>query len=104
MSKSIMYDLFYGNLVPCARGRVQDPAYTLISRKIDELKTHIKQILPPEEYQKFEEMENLFYESGTFEDIDLFEYGFCMGALIMIDVINFKNCRLTERNGALHSF
>jgi hypothetical protein len=32
----------------------------------------------------------------TIEDINLFEYGFCMGVLMMIDVFGFKENRFTE--------
>lgn len=97
MSKSFMYDLYFGNLVPWERGRAKDPAYTPITRKISDIKVHFERLLSPEEYTKFEEMVNLQAESGTIEDIDLFEYGFCMGTLMMIDVFGFKEKRLTER-------
>ncbi|MDM8296129.1 hypothetical protein QUW58_13065 [Enterocloster aldenensis] len=96
MSKSFMYDLYFGNLVPWERGRAQDPAYTPLTRKISDLKVHFQKLLSPEEYEKFEEMGNLQAQSGTIEDVDLFEYAFCMGVLMMIDVLGFKEKRLTE--------
>lgn len=97
MSKSFMYDLYFGNLVPWERGRSQDPAYTPINRKISDIKVHFKGLLSPEEYQKFEEMEELKAQSGAIEDVDLFAYGLSMGILLMIDVFNFKDKRLTEQ-------
>ena len=97
MNKSFMYDLYFGNLVPWERGRAQDPAYNPISQKISDIKLHFKALLSPEEYKKFEEMEHLQTQSGEIEDVDLFEYGLCMGALLMIDVFNFREKRLTER-------
>lgn len=54
-------------------------------------------LLSREEYKKFEEMEDLQAEAGTSEDVSLFEYGFCMGVLMIIDVFGFKESRLTER-------
>lgn len=95
--KSCMYDLYFGNLVPWERGRAQDPAYTPLTRKISDIKVHFQKLLSPEEYQKFEEMGNLQSQAGTIEDVDLFEYAFCMGVLMMIDVFGFKEKRLTER-------
>ena len=97
MSKSIMYDLYFGNLVPFERGRAQDPAYNPITRKISDITEHFQKLLSPEDYAKFEEMGNLQAQSGTIEEIDLFEYGFCMGVLVMIDVFDFKENRLTEK-------
>lgn len=96
MSKSFMYDLYFGNLVPWERGRAQDPAYTPLTRKISDIKVHFQKLLSPEEHEKFEEMGNLQAQTGTIEDVDLFEYAFCMGALMMIDVFGFKEKRLTE--------
>lgn len=96
MSKSIMYDLYFGNLVPWERGRSQNPAYTPLSQKVGDIKDHFKKLLSLDEYKKFEEMEDLQADSSTIEDVELFEYGFCMGALTMIDVFSFKESRLTE--------
>ena len=96
MSKSIMYDLYFGNLVPWERGRSRNPAYTPITRKVSDIKEHFKGLLSPDEYKQFERMEDLQADSGTIEEVELFEYGFCMGALTMIDVFGFKESRLTE--------
>ena len=96
MSKSIMYDLYYGNLVPLERGRSPDPNYTLINRKIIDLKGHFESILSPEEYKRFDELEDLQSQSDTIEEIHLFEYAFCMGVLMMIEVFDFKEKRITE--------
>ena len=94
--KSCMYDLYFGNLVPWERGRAKDPAYTPLTRKISDIKEHFQKLLSPEDYAKFEEMGNLQGQTGTIEDVDLFEYAFCMGVLMMIDVFGFKEKRLTE--------
>ena len=97
MSKSFMYDLYFGNLVPWERGRAKDPAYTPLTRKISDIKVHFQKLLSSEEYEKFEEMGNLQAQTGTIEDVDLFEYGFSMAVLMMIDVFGFKEKRLTEQ-------
>ena len=99
MSKTTMYDLYFGNLVPWERGRSQNPAYTPLTRQISDIKVHFQKLLSPEEYEKFEEMGNLQTQTGTIEEVDLFEYAFCMGVLMMIDVFGFKEKRLTEREG-----
>jgi len=86
-----VYDLYFGNLVPWERGRSKDPAYTPITRKISDIKVHFEELLSSEEYKKFEEMEDLQAEAGTIEDINLFEYGFSMGVLMMIEVFGFMS-------------
>lgn len=95
--KSIMYDLYFGNLVPWERGRAQSPDYKPITQKICDIDKHFEKLLSPEEYKKFEELQDLKANIGTIEDVDLFEYGLCMGILLMIDVLSFKDKRLTEQ-------
>lgn len=97
MSKSILYDLYFGNLAPCERGRPQNPAYTPITRQISDIDEYFEKLLSPEAYEKFEEMQNLKADIGTIEDADLFEYAFSMGILLMFEVFGFKDKRLTEQ-------
>jgi len=94
--KNIMYDLYFGHLIPWERGRSQDPAYTPITRKISAIKEHIKATMPPDEYKRFEELENLYSQSATIEDVDLFGYGMSMGILLMIEVFGFKERNFTS--------
>lgn len=96
MRRSFMYDLFFGNLVPWERGRPQDPAYTRLTQKTGEIINYFQKLLSPKDYEKLEEMGNLQAQSGTIEDIDLFDYAFCMGILMMIEVFGFKETRLKE--------
>lgn len=96
MKKSLMYDLYYGRLVPWERGRSQDPAYTPVSRKISDIKEHFRDTLTPGEYQRFEELEDLSAQSSSIEDVDIFEYGMSMDILLMIEVFRFKEKRLTD--------
>jgi len=94
--KSFMHDLYYGRLIPWERGRAQDPDYTPINRKISDIKVYFRDKLSSEDYEKIEEMWNLRAESNSIEDVDAFSYGVCMGALLMMEVFNFREKRLTE--------
>lgn len=100
MTYSVMQDLYWGNLVPWERGRPQDPSYAPITQKASEINEHFKDILSSEEYKRFEEMEDLETGRRNMEEIQLFEYAFRMGVLMMIDVLNFsgkKNCKPQKR-------
>jgi len=94
--KSFMNDLYYGRLIPCERGRPQDPDYTPTQRKISDIKVHFKDTLAPEEWKRFEELENLYAQSSGIDDVDLFSYGLNMGILLMIDVLDFRKKQLTD--------
>ena len=83
---SILQELYFGNINPCERKRVQDPEYTTLNKKIDGIVVHFRDLLSPEEYAKFTEMRDLQADAGLFEEVQLFEYAFCLGALLMIEV------------------
>lgn len=97
MSKSMMYNMYFGNLTPMERGRSQDPDYTTISRKISDIKAHFENFLSPEEYKELEELENLRADIRLIEEAELFEYAFSMAVLMMIDVFSFKEKQLDEQ-------
>lgn len=98
MKKGMMYDLYFGHLIPWERGCSQNPDYTPINRKISDIKEHFRDTLPPDEYKRFEELENLSAQSSTIEDVDIFEYGLSMGILLMIEVFGFREKRLTDED------
>jgi|GEM_PF-4328975 len=52
--------------------------------------------MPPDEYKRFEELESLYAQSATIEDVDLFGYGMSMGVLLMIEVFGFKERNFTS--------
>ena len=61
-----------------------------ITKKIAAIVEHFKNLLSPEEYAKFAEMQNLQEEIDLIEDAELFEYAFCAGSRLMIDVFKYK--------------
>ena len=91
--KTFAQALYYGCFMPRERDRVQDPEYTYMRRKINDIQVHFQSVLKPEDRKLFDELEDLYIQSATIEDIDAFAYGLNMGILLMIDVIEFKNER-----------
>ena len=94
--KSFADNLYYGRLVPCERGRSEEPEYSLVNRKINDIKEHLESSLPPEEWKRFEELERLYTELSTIEEREAFSYGLSMGILFMIEVLDFRDSRFTE--------
>lgn len=95
MKNTFMYDLYFGKLAPFARKCPQSPAFTATSQKIRNLDRYFQETLSPEAYQKFEELEDLYAQSDSMEETDLFSYGFRLGALMMMDVYA---CLETQRS------
>jgi len=91
--KTFAQDLYYGRFAPCERGRVQDPEYTHMRRKIRGIQAHFRNILQSEDWNVFDGLEDLYLQSSSIENIDAFTYGFNMGILLMIGVMEFKDER-----------
>ena len=63
MRESMIRELYYGNVSPWERRRVYSPERIALADKIDDIVQHFKNLLSPEEYKKFAEMQEL--ESPT---------------------------------------
>ena len=86
----MIQDLYFGSFSPLERERISTQEYSTTAKKIFDIVEHFKNLLSPEEYEKFAEMQSLQAEIGLMEDADLFEYAFCAGARLMIDVFACK--------------
>ncbi|MFT9078651.1 DUF6809 family protein [Ethanoligenens sp.] len=84
--KSILTELYNGNVYPFERICPTDPAYRSINREISEIKQYLKGKLSDEDKQQLENLENLHCQSTTMELTDTFIYGFRLAALMMIEV------------------
>ena len=80
MKESMIHDLYFGNFSPWERERIRTQEYSTITKKIAAIVEHFKNLLSPEEYAKFADMQN----------VELFEYAFCAGSRLMIDVFKYK--------------
>jgi len=83
--------LYYGCIVPRERSIVKNPDYAILQQKIIDIKMHFQSILPPEEWERFEEMEVLQTQSTLIEEVDAFSYGLNMGILLMLGTLAFKD-------------
>ena len=94
--RSILEELYFGRLAPWERGRPKNPDYTPVSRKITDIHTYFQGKLPPDDFAKLEELGNLRSRCNLIEDVDAFSYGLCMGALLIMEVFDFKQQLLTK--------
>ena len=88
--ESILRELYFGNFRPCERERIRDPEYVALTKKIESIVVYFGDLLSPEGYAKFTEMRELQAQVDLLEEVQLFEYAFCAGALLMIDVFGYK--------------
>jgi len=88
---SFAKSLYYGQISPWERSRSENPEYTNISHKINDIQIHFRNTLSTEDWEKLDELETLHIRSLSIENEDIFSYGLNIGLLLMADAIDFKN-------------
>ena len=89
MRESMVRELYYGNISPWERKRAYPPERIALTDKIDDIVQHFKNLLSPEEYKKFAEMQEMESQVDVEHAVDLFEHAFCMGVRLMIDIFGY---------------
>ena len=89
MRESILDDIYYDRISPWERLCVRTREFKEISDQIIALEEHFRNLLPPEEFEKFEELRGLQGQADDIESANLFGYAFRTGVLMMIEVFNY---------------
>ncbi|MDR9857720.1 hypothetical protein RJP21_29445, partial [Paenibacillus sp. VCA1] len=84
--KSILEEIYYGNLRPEEQIVPTDPKYRSINRKLTELIEEAKQRFSESDFAALEEILDLNGESNSILASASFVQGFRMGALVMVEV------------------
>ncbi|MBE9917450.1 hypothetical protein G8C92_25895 [Paenibacillus donghaensis] len=85
--KSILEEIYYGNLHMEEQIVPTDPEYQPINRKISELIEDAKQRFSESDFAALEEILDLNGESNSILAKASFVHGFTMGALVMVEVL-----------------
>lgn len=84
--KSILEELYRGNLNPDERIVPTDPEYRPLNRRITEFMEELKQRFSESDFAALEQILDLNDESNSMLASEAFVQGFRMGALVMIEV------------------
>ena len=88
--KSILEELYDGNIYPDELIISKDPEYHPINQKISDTLEMWKKKLSEDDYKQLEAFMDLRCESSSMEASASFMYGFKLGAVIMIEVLAHK--------------
>ena len=83
----ILESLFYGNFSPVEQVYPEDPEYRKALKSIEVLMQQLYKTLPPEDYQKVEEILSHY---GTAESIECeahFKFGFSTGLILQQEAL-----------------
>ncbi|WP_178019619.1 DUF6809 family protein [uncultured Paenibacillus sp.] len=84
--KSILEEIYNGNLNPEERMVPTDPEYRSLNRKISDLMEEVKQRFSESDFAVLEQILDLNGESNSMVTSEAFVQGFRMGALVMVEV------------------
>lgn len=85
--KSILEELYRGNLNPEERMIPTDPEYRLLNRKLSDLMLEAKRRFSEDDFKTLEEILDLNGETSSMVASEAFVQGFRMGALVMVEVL-----------------
>ena len=88
--KSILKALYTGDLNITDPVFPDDDNYRNMSRNIDDIKISLRDKLPADNADMLEKLCTLQYEIAGFDTFEGFKSGFCIGALIMLEVMTSK--------------
>lgn len=86
--RNILKKLYYGEIVPFERNTPDDREYKEINDKIQIEKEYFASKIPSEDLHRFNDLEDLYNQSGKADEADLFALGFKLGVELMIEVLS----------------
>lgn len=91
MMKSIIQALYNGNPAPSDAGFEHNVNYDDVLEKISEITDYLKTKLDVDEHKIFLDLEALQSKITTAEADKSFKHGFCIAALLMIEIFTAEN-------------
>lgn len=88
--KSILEELYDGNISPDELIISKDPEYRPLNKRISDMLAMWKKKLSEDDYNQLENLLDLRAKASSMETSESFMYGFKLGALIMMEVMAGK--------------
>lgn len=87
MRKSILETLFYGELRPQERTVIKSLEEIELEYKIEIAKKYFTEKMSEEDCKHLQDLEDLYIQEVNFTEVNIFSYGFSLGALMMIETL-----------------
>jgi len=88
--KTVLEELYDGNIYPDELIISKDPEYQPLNKKISEAMEMWKKKLSEDDYEQLEALMDLHSKSSSMDATASFVYGFKLGAAIIIEVLTGK--------------
>lgn len=95
--RTILDELFDGNIQPFENIKVEDTGYKQTSKKIDDEKeSWLYKLLSNDDTERYEKLESMYQQTSVMEEREAFKQGFRLGVLLVTEAFYTKD-RLVEK-------
>jgi len=94
MSPSILEALYNGDLNPGERPYNSNPKRKRLNEKIETEREYFVGKMPPDDYQRFQALEGLQIEAAIEDEARVYSYGFALGTLLMVEVMERRDAMM----------
>ena len=84
----MLRNIYNGKIIPWERHNRCSAEQLEIVKKIADEEKYFTQKMAPDDCERFNELSDLYSELSISEEGDIFAYGFSIGLLLMVDVMN----------------
>ena len=83
----MLRDLYFGKIIPWERKNRKCAEHLKLLEKIESEERYFIEKMPHEDSQRFQALSNLYSEFSMSEEGEIFSYGFTLGAMLMLDML-----------------
>jgi len=87
MSKNVLHGLFNGNIIPWERKEPRNEEFLETVRKIEDEERYFISKMSLDDCERFQKLSNLYSQLSSAGEENLFSYGFTLGLLLAMDVM-----------------
>jgi hypothetical protein len=84
----MLREIYSGKVIPCERKNRKCAEHLEIVRKIEDEERYFVGKMSLDDCERFQKLVSLYTELGLSEEGEIFSYGFTMGAMLMMDMMD----------------
>ena len=92
----MLREMYFGKAIPWERRNRKSQEQLEIVSKIEAEERYFTDKMSLDDCQRFQKLVSLYTDLDTFEEGEIFSYGFTMGALLMRDILEEADLMQTE--------
>ena len=85
---NLLHNLYYGKLIPCERRSRDKENLREIVQKIGEEEKYFAGKMSPDDSTRFGDLSDLYSKLSESEEYESFAYGFSLGALLVMNMLD----------------